>query len=278
MDRKFFEIQGFLGFKTISSLRETGFREIPDRTGVYCVLTQSQEFPRFLLRSTGGHFRGVDPTREIQALKDKWIRDTQLIYIGESHQRTLRRRIGELIAYGDGKPVGHSGGSALWQIEGSGELLVCWKIVRSDRARTAKQAIIDSFKESYRGKLPFANQRNAVVASNSLSSDLLDAMAKKIAENVDPNEIYVFGSYARGTADKNSDIDLLIVVDPPYMQKYGRREVLRAIRRSLASFDYPKDLLVFSSDEFSRYRHSPGHIAQQAFQEGERLYVRQRAN
>ncbi len=278
MDRKYFEHQGFLGFQTIGFLRESNLREIPERAGVYCVLTKSPELPKFLLRNTGGHFRGVDPTRDIQALKNKWIRDTQLLYVGATTQRTLRQRVGELIDFGEGKPIGHSGGSALWQIEGSGELLVCWKVVRSDRVLAAKQAILDSFKDSYQGKLPFANQRNAVAASYSLSSDVLDAMAKKIAENVDPNEIYVFGSYARGTADKNSDIDLLIVVDPPYMQKYGRREVLRAIRRSLASFDYPKDLLVFSSDEFSRYRRSPGHIAHLAFQEGERLYVRQRAN
>jgi len=42
---------------------------------------------------------------------------------------------------------------------------------------------------------------------------LLRSIVKKIVEAVDPEKIVLFGSYAWGNPDKNSDMDILVVAD-----------------------------------------------------------------
>jgi predicted nucleotidyltransferase len=41
----------------------------------------------------------------------------------------------------------------------------------------------------------------------------IETLAQRIAENFNPMKIVLFGSYARGTATPDSDVDLLVVMD-----------------------------------------------------------------
>jgi predicted nucleotidyltransferase len=57
-------------------------------------------------------------------------------------------------------------------------------------------------------------------------------MVQQIVEACRPNQIYVFGSYALGTAHSGSDLDFLIVQDsrlPRYRRGAGIRERLARI-------------------------------------------------
>lgn len=53
MNRDFFQMRGFEGFKTIRELVEER-KLIPAQKGVYVVLRESESTPQFLLKGTGG--------------------------------------------------------------------------------------------------------------------------------------------------------------------------------------------------------------------------------
>ena len=101
----------------------------------------------------------------------------------------------------------------------------------------------------------------------------LSAMSASIVATVHPERIILFGSHARGDANEDSDIDLLVVVDDGFQERSRWRE-LQEIRRKLASFPLPKDILLYSRDEVARWRHSANHIITHALQEGRPLYER----
>jgi len=75
----------------------------------------------------------------------------------------------------------------------------------------------------------------------NLSSELLDEIAKRLAESIHPERIYLFGSCAAGTADEDSDIDLLAVV--PDTDR-STREIAIEGRSSLGDFLISFDLIV----------------------------------
>lgn len=69
-----------------------------------------------------------------------------------------------------------------------------------------------------------------------------------INESLIPDKIYLFGSFATGHPDDQSDLDLCIVTDH---LKERKLEMLRRIRHSLVeTVSMPVDLLLYSSDEF----------------------------
>ena len=107
-----------------------------------------------------------------------------------------------------------------------------------------------------------------------VSRDMLDRMVETIVQQVNPERIMLFGSRARGDAGPDSDVDLLIVEPEPFGRGRSRRRELARIRRMLAPFRVPKDILVYGADEFARWRSSVNHIIGRCMREGRLLYER----
>lgn len=63
---------------------------------------------------------------------------------------------------------------------------------------------------------------------------LLEKMVKAIVQEVDPEMIFLFGSHAAGTAQPESDIDLLIVERKPFGEGRSRWKELSRIRHALS--------------------------------------------
>jgi uncharacterized protein len=108
----------------------------------------------------------------------------------------------------------------------------------------------------------------------SLSEQLIDGMVAVIVEEVGPRRIYLFGSYARGNCTADSDVDLLIVEDQGFGPEHTRWSELQRIRKALRAFRVPKDILVYSQDEFEKWEASFNHIVAHAVREGRLLYER----
>jgi len=98
-------------------------------------------------------------------------------------------------------------------------------------------------------------------------------MAEAIVQLLDPDQIVLFGSHARGQAGRDSDVDLLVVVE----MAQPRHAVACAVRRALRGLGVPKDVLVISPQEADRYRGVPGTVIGRALRDGKLLYVRRHA-
>ena len=150
---------GFLGYCTFAKLKADQCSTVPDLPGVYLVLSEVEAKPRFLEKGTGGRFKDKDPNVSVADLKEKWVSNGVVLYVGKASggsTATLRSRIKQFIQFGSGKPVGHYGGRYIWQIEGAEKLQVCWKPTPDQDPRAVEKALLASF-ETACGRLPFAN-------------------------------------------------------------------------------------------------------------------------
>ena len=107
-----------------------------------------------------------------------------------------------------------------------------------------------------------------------LTEQNLEQMIQVIVNAVNPEQIILFGSQARAASRQGSDIDLLIIESDPFGEKRSRRKEMARLWRALASFPFPKDILVYSRDEVEYWRHSLNNVVAKALREGKVLYER----
>ncbi len=110
---------------------------------------------------------------------------------------------------------------------------------------------------------------NAMV---SISEELIDRMARRIVREVDPERIVLFGSWARGEANEQSDVDFLVVEREPFGPNRSRREEAVRIWLCLSEFRIPTDVLVYSVEELNQWKDSMHHVVGRALREGKVLY------
>ena len=96
----------------------------------------------------------------------------------------------------------------------------------------------------------------------------IDMMVNRIVSEFHPLKVILFGSYACGAANFDSDVDLLVVMDV----KGSKRKQAAKIDASLADRDIPLDLIVVTPQEFEQYRDIAGHILYPAVRQGRVLY------
>ena len=107
-----------------------------------------------------------------------------------------------------------------------------------------------------------------------ITENTLKEMTKAIVNTAKPAKVILFGSYARGNAGPDSDLDFLVIEDLPFGPGRSRRKESTMLWRILASFRVAKDILVYSSDEVSMWQNTRNHIIARALREGRVLYER----
>ncbi|MEX2170759.1 MAG: nucleotidyltransferase domain-containing protein [Pirellulales bacterium] len=91
----------------------------------------------------------------------------------------------------------------------------------------------------------------------------------RIAEAFHPEKIILFGSYAYGQPDEDSDVDLLVI-----MPHEGRsQDARRAIRRQ-ATAPFATDVLVRTPDDIARRYRQWDPLVREALDKGVILYER----
>jgi len=83
-----------------------------------------------------------------------------------------------------------------------------------------------------------------------MNNEFISIMTERIVRDFDPLQIILFGSQARGDADQNSDIDLLVV----FSELADKRKTALDILRALADLPVAKDILVSTPEELERHR------------------------
>ena len=98
----------------------------------------------------------------------------------------------------------------------------------------------------------------------------ISTMVDRIVEGFDPFRIILFGSQARGTASKHSDVDLLIIMG----DGTDKRRAAIEIRRILRDMPVAKDIIVSTPGEIARRGDMIGDVLRPALREGKVLYER----
>lgn len=153
-EKEWLVANGFKGFVTIAELKENNVA--PKKHGVYAILRESDEEPKFLKKGCGGFFKDKDPNVELSELESNWISDTHILYYGKA-SKSIHKRLGQYMSFGCGKAVGHYGGRYIWQLENHDELVVCWKETTDKDPREEENALIQDFTDRHNGARPFAN-------------------------------------------------------------------------------------------------------------------------
>jgi predicted nucleotidyltransferase len=95
-------------------------------------------------------------------------------------------------------------------------------------------------------------------------------MVARITAVATPDRIYLFGSQAKGTASRESDIDLIIVGPSKEAPLRRDKQILAALRGFPAHFD----LLCFTPDEITEQLEDPVSFVSAALKSARVIYER----
>jgi predicted nucleotidyltransferase len=98
----------------------------------------------------------------------------------------------------------------------------------------------------------------------------LPEVIDRIERQFHPLRIILFGSWARGEARPDSDIDLLVVLS----KVEHKRKAAIQIGNSLSNLPISKDIIVTTPEEIAKYGRTVGDILRPALEEGKIIYER----
>lgn len=97
----------------------------------------------------------------------------------------------------------------------------------------------------------------------------IQEITDKIVKKYHPEKIILFGSYAWGKPNKDSDVDFFIIKETE-----NTREVAQDIRRSFFSFLFPFDLVIYTPEQFSKWKKLREPFLKKIIDQGKLLYER----
>jgi uncharacterized protein len=115
------------------------------------------------------------------------------------------------------------------------------------------------------------NKTTYMRGDRMITPKIIEEVKKRLINVYQPEAIYLFGSYAWGHPDEESDLDLLVVVRSSD-EKSHRRSI--SGRRALWELDIPKDLIVYTQDEFNARITDPTSLLHKIKTKGKVLYAR----
>lgn len=101
-----------------------------------------------------------------------------------------------------------------------------------------------------------------------ISEDIIQKAVELLIEAANPVKIILFGSYAKGQVDENSDLDFLVIkkeVKARRMEMVRLSDVLRPLR-------IPVDVIVASETVYNEWADTPGTVLYEATKKGRVLY------
>jgi predicted nucleotidyltransferase len=104
-----------------------------------------------------------------------------------------------------------------------------------------------------------------------LDRDLLKEVTRRLVAEFRPEKVILFGSHAWGRPDRNSDVDLMVIVTNSDLSAYER-----AVRghACLSGLDIAKDVIVETRTEFDFFQDVRASLEHKVAKEGKVLYER----
>ena len=107
-----------------------------------------------------------------------------------------------------------------------------------------------------------------------LTHEQLQEMVQVIVNEVDPEMIILFGSYANGSPKEDSDVDLIVIESDPFTLERNQISEENRLWEALSRFRIPKDILVYCQDDVEYWKDSLNNLHAQALRNGNILYQR----
>lgn len=108
------------------------------------------------------------------------------------------------------------------------------------------------------------------MAGNHMDKKVISGIANKIVEHFRPEKIILFGSVAEGTPTKESDIDLLVIMDSGKRPARRSMEISKVCRPKFVSMD----ILVRTPEEIKKRLSIGDHFIKEILEKGKVLYAR----
>ena len=103
-----------------------------------------------------------------------------------------------------------------------------------------------------------------------IEKEKIAEIVNKIVSGYNPDKIILFGSYATGNANEDSDLDLLVIKDS-YIPRPQRTI---QVRRMLYGSMIPIDLIVYTSKEIDESKENRFGFVHEVLITGKTLYER----
>lgn len=119
-------------------------------------------------------------------------------------------------------------------------------------------------------KSPYWDRSRSRVEPKDSFQSILQEVVRRVVKTCHPDKIILFGSHASGHADRDSDLDLLIVATV----RGSRRQKATEIDTALFGIPLPIDTVLVTPEQVKRWGSVPGGIIHTAISEGRALYER----
>ena len=102
-----------------------------------------------------------------------------------------------------------------------------------------------------------------------IDEQTLQEIVTRIVAAAQPSRVILFGSYGRGDAGDDSDLDVMVIE----RQVENRYQEMIRLRNAVGNVGVGVDVLVYSDVEYERRSQVPGTVLYWARKEGRALYA-----
>lgn len=102
-----------------------------------------------------------------------------------------------------------------------------------------------------------------------ITQEQINTVVNRIVESAKPEKVIIFGSYAYGQPDENSDLDILVIKNTNTPQFQRTRE----IRKHLRGLAIPIDIVVYTPQEINEWKDTQAAFITQIVKYGKVIYI-----
>ncbi len=113
----------------------------------------------------------------------------------------------------------------------------------------------------------------ALLKPKEITKDLMQDIISRIIKVCNPEKIIFFGSYATENFDRDSDIDLLIVLKSSKLPRYQRSI---PINLELSNIIFPMDIFIYTESEIDEWSEVPQAFITSIISKGKIIYEKER--
>jgi len=107
---------------------------------------------------------------------------------------------------------------------------------------------------------------------NMVNMANIEKVAKRIGSRINAEAVILFGSYAKGNPDENSDVDFFVIAE----SELPRFKRSRQLYQLFKPYPFGMDILVYTPEEIEKGRKSPLSFVSTVLREGKTVYAGRR--